>query len=350
MISISCFDIIKKGVMCMEKIVQEAMNDSIIKASSFKYGVAFEKIKRLGGFENHIYEYEKDGREYVIRYVHSHHRSYELVFAELEFIEYLSKNGANVSTVIHTIDDELLFKVPANDGYYFTVCVFTKAKGTYVKSEDITDEFIVQFGQAVGMLHRLTKLYNPNFKRQHFYQDDYIEMGRRNLKEKDQFVIDRAIEITEKIKNYEQSIDDYGLIHTDLHFGNMYYDGSALTFFDFDDASYKHFISDIAIILFYKFGMGTLSDRAIEDKSIRFLSLFVRGYEKENTLDIAWYKRLNDFFMLRQVILYMVIHAAGEEMIEGPWGKQFLDKYGPRIKNNTPFLNVERVVKVLWNS
>jgi hypothetical protein len=35
----------------MEKIIQEAMNDSIIKASSIKYGVAFKDIKRLGGFE-----------------------------------------------------------------------------------------------------------------------------------------------------------------------------------------------------------------------------------------------------------------------------------------------------------
>jgi Ser/Thr protein kinase RdoA (MazF antagonist) len=323
------------------------MNDSIIKASSIKYGVAFKDIKRLGGFENFIYEYKKDGEEYVIRYVHSYHRSFELVFAELEFIDYLSKNGANVSTVVHTIEDELLFKIPAQDGYYFTVCAFTKAKGTYVKKEDITDQFIEQFGQAVGRLHRLTKSYSPNHKRNHFYQDDYIDMGRRNLKEKDHFVIDRAIEITEKIKNYEQNIDTYGLIHTDLHFGNMYYDGSDLTFFDFDDASYKHFISDIAIIIFYSFGMGSLSDREIEDKTIQFLLPFMKGYERENKLDRTWFEKLNDFFMLRQVILYMVIHAAGEEMVEGPWGKRFIDKYGPRIKNNTPFLDVNRVLKVL---
>jgi Ser/Thr protein kinase RdoA (MazF antagonist) len=193
----------------------------------------------------------------------------------------------------------------------------------------------------------LTKSYNPIHKRNHFYEDNYIDIGRRNLKEKDQFVIERAIEITEKIKNYEQDIDSYGLIYTDLHFGNMYYDGSNLTFFDFDDASYKHFISDIAIIIFYSFGMGTLSDREIEDKTIQFLLPFMKGYEKENKLDRTWFEKLNDFFMLRQVILYMVIHAAGEEMLEGPWGKRFIDKYGPRIKNNTPFFDMNRVLKAL---
>ena len=333
----------------MEKIIAEAMNDEIIKISAKKYGVPYESIKRLGGFENFIYEYEKDGQEYVLRFVHSHHRSFDLVFAELEFIDYLDKNGANVSTVVHTLEDELLFKVPAQEGYYFSVCVFTKAKGTYVQREDITESFIEDFGEAVGKLHRLTKAYNPVHKRYHFHEEDYIEIGERNLSEKHQFVINRAIEITNIVKNHEKDIDTYGLIHTDLHFGNMYFDGNQLTFFDFDDASYKHFISDIAIIIFYMYGIGTLTDAEIEEKTIYFLKHFMKGYEKENKLDIEWFHKLNDYFMLRQVILFMVIHAAGEEMIDGPWGKRFIDKYENRIKNNTPFFDVDRVVKTVWN-
>lgn len=333
----------------MEKIIAEAMNDKVIKESIKKYDVAFEKVKRLGGFENFIYEYEKDGFEYVIRYVHSQHRSFELVYAELEFIDYLDKNGANVSTVVHTIDNELLFKVPAQEGYYFTVCVFTKAKGTYVKKDDITENFIEMFGKQVGKLHRLTKAYTPEHKRTQFYEEDYIDIGVRNLKKKHQFVIDRAIEITEKIKGYSQDKDSYGLIHTDLHFGNMYYDGSELTFFDWDDASYKHFISDIAIIIFYTYGMGPDSDKVIEDKTIDFLRPFMKGYEQENHLDVSWLYKLNDYFMLRQVILFMVIYAAGEDLINGRWGQNFINKFESRIKNNTPFFDVERVVKAVWN-
>jgi Ser/Thr protein kinase RdoA (MazF antagonist) len=333
----------------MEKVIAEAMNDDIIRQAAKEYNVAFEDIKRLGGFENFIYEYILDGEEYVLRFVHSHHRSFELVYAELEFIDYLAHNGANVSTVVHTIDNQLLFKVPASDGHYFSVCVFTKAKGTYVKREDITAEFLEGFGQAVGRLHRLTKSYSPTHKRYHFFEEDYIEIGERNLNKNHQFVIDHARDITEKIKRYERDTDSYGLIHTDLHFGNMYYDGQVLTFFDFDDASYKHFISDIAIIIFYTYGMGPLSDKEIEDKTITLLQGFMKGYNKENQLDIKWFKRLNDFLMLRQIILFMVIHAAGEEMVEGPWGKRFIKKYETRIKENTPFFDVERVVKAAWN-
>lgn len=333
----------------MEQIIVEAMNDNVIKESIKKYNVSFEKVKRLGGFENFIYEYEKDGQEYVIRFVHSQHRSFNLVFAELEFIDYLDKNGANVSTVVRTIDNELLFKVPAQEGYYFTVCVFTKAKGTFVKKEDITNDFIEMFGKEVGKLHKLTKIYNPKHKREQFYEENFIDIGIRHLGEEHQFVIDRAKEITEKIKGYSQDKDSYGLIHTDLHFGNMYYDGKELTFFDWDDASYKHFISDIAIIIFYTYGMGTGTDKQIEDKTIDFLTSFMKGYEQENHLDVSWFRKLNDYFMLREVILFMVIYAAGEELINSPRGQRFIGKFESRIKNNTPFFDVERVVKAVWS-
>ena len=333
----------------MEKIIAEAMNDTVLRESAKRYGVSFESLKRLGGFENFIYEFEKDGQEYVIRYVHSYHRSYDLVFAELEFIDYLDQYGANVSTVVHTIDDELLFQLPAQEGYYFTVCVFTKAKGTYVQNEDINDTFLEYFGEAVGKLHRLTKVYKPEHKRYHFYEEDYIEIGRRNLGPKHQFVIDRAIEITEKIKQYEMNNDTYGLIHTDLHFGNMYFDGNELTFFDWDDASYKHFISDIAIIIFYMFGITKLTEKEIEDKTIKFLKPFMKGYEKENLLDIEWFYRLNDYFMLREVILFMVIYGAGEEVLNSEWGQRFINNFEKKIKNNTPFFDVDRVVNAVWN-
>lgn len=333
----------------MEKIIAEAMNDTVIQESIKKYGVSFEDVKRLGGFENFIYEYEKDGYEFIIRYVHSHHRSFELVFAELEFIDYLAKNGANVSTVVHTIDDEMLFKVPAQEGHYFSVCVFTKAKGTYVKKENLNADFFEMFGTAVGKLHRLTKSYHPIHKRHHFYEEDFLEMGQRNLGKDHQFVMERAIEIIAKIKGYDQTIDSYGLIHTDLHFGNMYYDGETLTIFDWDDASYKHFISDIAIILFYTFAMGKPVEMDLEDRMIDFLIPFVKGYETENHLDLSWYQKLNDYFMLRQVILFIAIYAAGDDLINSPWGQNFINKFESRIAQNTPLIDIERVVKALWN-
>lgn len=332
----------------MEKIIKEAMNDTIIKEAIKKYDVSLEMVSHLGGFENFIYEYKKDEQEYVIRFVHSKHRSFEYVFAELEFIDYLAKNNANVSTVVATVDNELVFKVPCENNHYFTVCVFTKAQGTFVKHHDINDDFLEMFGKAVGYMHKLTKTFSPVHKRYHFHEEDYIELGRKYLKEEDKQMIEQAVEITEKIKAYGMNEDGYGLIHTDLHFGNMFYDQKELTFFDFDDASYKHFISDIAIIIFYTF---MYYDKEDKEKTIaNFIKPFLKGYETENKLDPIWIDRLNDFFRLRITILYFVIFAEGDELIQSDWGKKFTSIYRDVILNDTNFIDIEILKGYLWNS
>lgn len=334
----------------MEKYIQYSMNEQIIRIASLHYGVPFESIKRLGGFENFIYQYSLNGKEFVLRFVHSRHRSYEHVYAELEFIDYLAKSGANVSTVVPTINDLIVFKIESSDKDYFSVSVFTKAPGGPVKKEELREEFIYDFGKVVGKLHALTKDYKANHLRYHWYEEDYVEIAKRSLPKDKEFIIQKTTDHYDRIKQYDMNKDSYGLIHTDLHFGNMFYDGQTLTIFDWDDSSYKHFISDIAIIIFYSFGLSDMSDIEIEDKTIWFLKSFIKGYETENYLDRMWYEQLNDFFKLRELILVIVIYAAGDDKVESAFGRYFLKKYVDRIKNDTPFFNIQRVVDEIWNS
>jgi Ser/Thr protein kinase RdoA (MazF antagonist) len=232
---------------------------------------------------------------------------------------------------------------------YFTVSVFTKAPGTFVKKEDLTDAFFMQLGQQVGQMHRLTKDFHPRHKRQEFYEDEYIDLGRKYLPLEKQFIVDKTIALINKIKAYDRGVDSYGLIHTDLHFGNMFYDGTSITFFDFDDASYKHFISDIAIIIFYLYGLTPLTDSEIEEKTANLLKWFFKGYEKENTLDKVWFTRLNDFLKLRELVLYLVIYAAGEDMLKSPFGTFYIKKFEERIMTDQAFFDINRVLN-LWNS
>ena len=332
----------------MEKQIRDAMNDSIILEASKRYNVDHNSINRVGGFENFIYEYKQHDEEVILRFVHSTHRTFEQVLAEIEFIDYLSDNGANVSTIIKDKDNQIASLIECGNNDYFTVSAFTKAPGSFIREQRNDPQFNYLFGQAVGKLHKLTKTFTPKHKRYQWYEEDYIEMGKRNLPEDLQYLVKIAEEHQELIKSYAMSVDDYGLIHTDLHFGNMFYDNETLTFFDFDDASYKHFISDIAIIIYYQFGLSPLSDTEIEDKTIAFLKPFLKGYETENKLDKKWFYKLNEFLRLRSIILIMVVYSAGEEVINGPFGQMLFNKFLPRIKNNTPFFDVERVINGIY--
>jgi Ser/Thr protein kinase RdoA (MazF antagonist) len=128
----------------------------------------------------------------------------------------------------------------------------------------------------------------------------------------------------------------------------MFYDGQDITFFDFDDMSYKHFISDIAIIIFYQFGLAPLTEEQTIDKSVTFLKPFLEGYREFNTIDKIWFERLNDFLKLRELILIMVLHAAGKEVIEGNFGQFYMNKFLPRAKNDTPFFDIQQVLNGIY--
>lgn len=331
----------------MNKNIQESLTEDVIKKSALLYNTSFDSIKEIGGFENFVYEFEKDGNNYILRFVHSSHRSTEQVYAELEFIDYLDTNNARVSTVVHSIHDNLLEVIDINHKDYFTVCVFEKAPGGRIKKEDLTDNFYEKFGEEVGKLHRLTKTYNPIHKRVQWDEELYLEISKNCVPKKDQKVIEIYKKLIKKLQKLPKNIDNFGLIHTDLHFGNMFISSGELTFFDWDDSSYKHFISDIAIVIFYQFAFQDISQDVLDRETARVLALFLKGYQKENTIDLEFLHNLNDFLMLRTIILFIVIYDAGEEMVESPWGKQYLNKYRDKILKETPFLSLEKVLEVL---
>jgi|LGOV01.1.fsa_nt_gb Ser/Thr protein kinase RdoA (MazF antagonist) len=331
----------------MEVAIQASLTKEVLKKASKLYNTPFETIKTIGGFENFVFEYNKNDNDYILRFVHSSHRSTYQVHAELEFIDYLDKNNCPVSTVVHSEEDNLVEVIQIDDNNYFTICVFEKAPGTFCKKDDLTDIFYKKFGKEVGRLHKLTKLYKPTHKRIDWDEESIVEIAEKSLPEKDAKIIEIYKELVKKIKNLPKNIDNFGLIHTDLHFGNMFIQGGELMFFDWDDSSYKHFISDIAIVLFYHFSYGDISQEVIDKESQRILALFLIGYQEENSIEISFLKNLNDFLMLRTIILYIVIYAAGDKMLESDWGKNYIAKYRNRIIEKVPFLSLEIVLKDL---
>lgn len=335
----------------MEQNIRDALTDDIVIKAGELYNVPRKDIKALGGFENFVYEFKKDDAMFILRLVHSSHRTFNQVEAEMEFIDYLSKNGASVSTVVHSIHDHIIEKIEDALGGFFSASVFTKAPGGHVKREDISPDFYETFGKEVAKLHVLTKTYQPVHKRYHWHEEDFVEIGERSIPQEDRYMLDKCLALMEKIKGYEISNEDYGLIHTDLHFGNMFYDNGVFTFFDWDDSAYKHFISDIAIIIFYQFYRMLPEPDKMEERIKHFLHDFMKGYLQVNKLDFVWFERLNDFFWLRIYILYFVIYGAGEAFVNSDWGKNYIKLFKPRIKQDIPFVNITKILDFeTWNS
>jgi Ser/Thr protein kinase RdoA (MazF antagonist) len=331
----------------MEKHIRESLNESVLNRASKMYALSIEDLNALNGFENFVYEFKKDNRDYVLRLVHSDHRNYDLVLAEIEFIDHLDKHGAYVSTVYKSINNQIVEKVYINEKDYFSVTAFVKGQGSRITSKHRNEVFWEELGEQIGLFHFLVKEFTPLNKRNH-WQEDSLYLNAKRILLDDTTLLSKFNEISNRILSLPKTKDNYGLIHTDIHEGNIVIDNEGkFTIFDFDDSAYKHFISDIAIVIFYQFAFKEMSNKEKSENTVKILKPLLKGYQKNNALPLEEFRNLNLFLHLRQITLYIALKSSGPEITSTDWAKWFFNYYRERIIKDLPFIDLVFVLKQL---
>lgn len=325
----------------MDKRIHEMFNQEILEKAAKLFGVNDEDVKKVGGFENYIFEYQKNNIDYIMRISHTLHRSIQQVESELDFVNFLANNHANVSIPILSINKRLV-EIIASDEGFFIVTSYHKAKGSHVRKDTATDLFFENYGKTVGQFHRLTKYYQlleGLEKRYEWNEDSLILDAEKYLPKADQVILEKLQLLLDYLNQLPKNKDNYGLIHTDVHMGNFYVFDNQLTVFDFDDCAYQWYVSDIAIALFYYVAFIDNEEVKIA-KAKDFMKLFMKGYHRENKLDLDAFKQFPYFLKLREFILYIVIHRSCN-LETDEWGKRFISLYRDRIINDIPFVQID---------
>ena len=127
------------------------------------------------------------------------------------------------------------------------------------------------------------------------------------------------------------------LIHQDAHLGNLFITKTGeITLFDFDDTAYGTPTHDLAIVLFY-WVLGR--PRELMPETRRFVTRFLRGYERHARLASDWPVGADLFLSFREIEIYWLltstarIDPSAEEI-------RFLDGRRERILAGVPFLGV----------
>jgi Ser/Thr protein kinase RdoA (MazF antagonist) len=318
----------------MDKKVEKLFNDNILKQAASAFEVKAEDLESVGGFENLIYSYMKDGSKYILRISHNSRNDLNLILAELEFMDYLSMNGANVVSPILNKHNELAIQL--DDGFIATGFEF--AEGRHAGKDDYTEEFLREYGRNIATMHKLSKTYEPKHKRYDFRDDHLIKNARSYLPATEMDIADKMDEVLDEVYKLPINTDSFGLIHTDVHAGNFFINDGKFMIFDFDDSSYKHFISDIAIVVFYPL---FLNPGNVERASF-IMKFFMEGYNEINRIDSVFFENFNLFLKVREILIYLVIfrNISEEERKEG-WPKAYLEMFRDRIINDVPYVDID---------
>lgn len=328
----------------MEKTVEILFTETILNSFLEVFQLQTE-VKKLGDFENYVYEVYRGHDPVILRITHNSHRSKDEILAELDWLNYLYKQKVNCPEVFTSSNNLLVETLPAGDGSFFYACLFSKVPGNPVKikSSQFNNQLFYNWGKAIGKMHAVTKDYQPrkDLKLRSTWEDEEllnIESYVPNEKE----IIKNTELLINELKLLPRNKDNFGLIHSDIHSGNFFYDGESVHVFDFDDCSYHWFASDMAIPLYYSvfYGYHGASEIEREQFAENFLNHFVNGYEEQNTLPADWKAHLPLFFMLRDITLYAVLHKkiSPEERDENI--NKMLEALKSRILKKEPIVNL----------
>ena len=97
--------------------------------------------------------------------------------------------------------------------------------------------------------------------------------------------------------------DRFGLIHSDLHLGNIMYDGADLTIIDFDDAGYGWFAHEAAVALHPAFGEPWFPDAR---------EAFLEGYCSIHDMDSEEIRSIDIFLAVRSLMIVGWLNARPE--------------------------------------
>jgi len=335
----------------MEQWIKTLFDDDVLEVAGACFGVEKKDISFVGGFENFIYGFKKDNQSYILRISHTSHRTIHDTMAELDFVRHLADHGAPVSKPVLSINKQWVEPILAKDGSVFTVSCYHHAKGERPTRAHVTPEFLFNYGKTIGQFHLLTTQYQPEDhlqKRFIWDQDPLLVHAKSYLPAHDTIIFERFREIVEAINRLPKNYLNYGLIHTDIHMGNFFVSNHELTVFDFDDSAYMHFISDVAIALFY-FIVFMKADEA--EKLIKadfFMTHFMKGYLSVYRLPKQDYLEIPKFLKLREMVLYIVFYRS-TDIKHDEFARRYVETHRESIINHTPVIDLNFEKYYTWS-
>jgi amicoumacin kinase len=324
----------------LEQEVDILFSDDIIKQGAKLFNLDYSSLEKLGSFENYVFSGKRDGEECIVRFTHSSHRTQQQVEAELAWLQFLQINAAPVCGPLTSKNGYLVEAIPAKETFFF-VSLFEKAKGKAVKATDaeFNQSLFYSWGKATGILHRLSGTYKEP---EHISKrPDLVEEFRVQFAPSipnDEAVQEKVAKTLTSVKKLPKDQTSYRLIHSDIHLGNFFFDGTDISIFDFDDASYHHIVSDIAIPIYYSVWFNnSISDKATFINET-FLPAFLQGYVTEHSLNLELLNDIPLLLKLRDCELYGVLHKKWDLTSLNDKQKALLAEIRDRIVSETPIV------------
>ena len=306
-----------------------------------------ELIPQSGGHYNAVYQFPI-GNKFAILRIGVQDCHYNQTMGMLEWVNFLSHQGAPVSAPLRSINNHLLERV-RHYGTVYNMTAFEKAEGILAENIPISEwstELFQSIGKAAGMLHRISAGYKPSRPsrtRPEWFDSYEIHNAIEKLAESSDPAREILANLIQELQLLPKPSADYGMIHEDLHYANFLIqaDGN-VTIIDFDDCSYGWYAMDVAMALFDVLVLYNASSEEESQHFAReFLSSYLKGYRLEKDLPLFLQCQIPKFLKLKELCIYADLVGLSETAQQDSWVGRFMHNRATRIADGTPYVDID---------
>jgi len=328
--------------------------ECILKEVASRFGIAVGRLAKLHDsikidqgkefIEKSLYEYKRGGKSFLLRLTVPYYVDFELIKGEADWINYLADNGIHVPRVIPSLSGKLVEAIEVADSSLAAVA-FEKVEGRLIdfgNSDEWNTKLFEKYGKAVGKMHVLTKRYEPqdeSFTRMQWYEQDWFDIDRC-LPRSEYIARRKCHDLIRMTHSLPKGRNSYGLIHGDAHPWNLLVHERNIILTDFDFCEYSWFVSDIAVALFYALMAPTEGMDKISFARC-FMQNFMRGYSKENSIEVYWMKHIPTFLRLRMVSKFALHYQEWQSNLMSENRRTAFLEWKYKIENDIAYIDID---------
>lgn len=275
-----------------------------------------------------------DGEKLLLR-IHPATKTRSETASELEWLAYLRHKELIVPVAISNHEGEFITNAESREGLRYYATLLKWVEGDTIHKGMLTTENVHRLGAMMARLHEAGADFCPSrdFVRPTWGSKSFTKDWEHLNGHYAHFISEEGIALyaqaAVRVSNHldaleSQERDDYGMIHADLHIGNIVYHHGEPFPIDFGRCGFGYHLYDIAQSI-----MGLHPAQR---------ELFIQGYRKVRQLSEAAMPILESFFIMSIIEAYS-FHAENELETEGlmeeqPYAQALLSAY----MNGDPFL------------
>jgi Ser/Thr protein kinase RdoA (MazF antagonist) len=326
--------------------------DAILEYAAACYGVSPSVLSALdGGHFQAVYALDYGREPCVLRITPPNEEiTAETTRAVIAWMRLLAAHDVPVPIPLASVNGRMVERYTDSDGEYL-LTVQTRAPGVLAQDLDLqawTDALVEALGRAVGRMHAVAaggSLPEVVTARPTWQAVGNCYGPHRSLERVEPGIRARYESALERVLALPRDGQSWGLVHVDLHFGNLFVDtdSGTITLFDFDDYCYGWYMMDVAMQL-----MDILvlygNDRNEADRAVftsRFLRHYLQGYTDARELGPGWADQLNALLALLEFVLYIDVSPHYDPADDDRWMNSFVPGRRERILAGTPYVAVD---------